>query len=397
MIRLEQPDLKIIEHLVQQKPNGISFAQGAARIGGVDARIKERVREILLTDHADYYSHSLGLGQLRQALIEYVQALHTVVVPLEQIAVTHGSIGGISALCQMLLEHGDEVLLPEPTYPAYFNAIGLAKGIVRTVPGYSIQQQGATFTWQLDFDRIVHAITPATKLIIIAQPSNPAGVCLTQEQLHALVLICQERGIYLLVDEAYDNYFFDAPAVSATAYAVKYDRVIRVGTFSKTFGMSGWRIGFMVAAPAIITQLAAVHDGSIVCPSVPGQIAAMAALEYADVTALYSQYVRQGRDLAMELLAPLQQYAGWRIALPAAGFFFFIQTPYEDTTQLVHTMLKDIGVGLVPGRNFGPSGHSCIRLCFARLHATLQEGCTRMVNYYGQAVIQESSVSNIIS
>lgn len=382
MIRLDQPDLKTIEHIAQQNPHTISFAQGALRIGGVDACIKEAVRAVALTDRADYYSHSLGIAPLRQAIATYLATLHAVSLPAEQIAITHGSIGGIAALCLLLLDHGDEVLLPEPTYPAYFNSIALAKAVARTVPAYELVATTDSYAWRIDLDLIVRSITPRTKMLVIAQPSNPAGVCLTREQLATLVTVCSEREIYLVVDEAYDNYFFDAPVVSATAYAVTNPFVIRVGTFSKTFGMSGWRVGFIVAAAELLQHLAAVHDGMIACPSVIGQYAAIAALDHQEVAARYTGYVRQSRDMALTLLAPIVAAGHIQMASPAAGFFLFIKTKHEDTTALTQDILTKAAVALVPGRNFGPTGRPFMRLCFARLQEAVQQGCLRLVQYY---------------
>lgn len=382
MIRLDQPALKTIEYQIQQQPGGISFAQGALRIGGVDAAIKNRIAELMQTDAADYYCHSLGILQLRASLAIHLQASHGVALTADNVAVTHGSIGGIAALCLMLLNHRDQVLVPTPTYPAYFNAIAIAKAEAVTVDAYAFMQDQGAARWQFDVEKVIAAITPMTKMIILTHPGNPTGVCLTQAQVEAIAVICQERGIYLLVDEAYDNYFFDVLAWSSTRYVPHNPFLIRLGTFSKSFGMSGWRVGYVVAQPDLIQNLAAIHDGMLACPTVVSQYAALQALQTEGLMSLYSSYVRESRSIALKTLQPLFGNEAVVIAQPEAGFFIFIKTDQADTNALVHDIIKKQGVAVVPGKGFGPNSASFMRLCFARTHDTVAVGCSRIVDYF---------------
>ncbi len=374
MLLLNQPDLKKIENQAQTMTGVISLAQGALRIGGVSQIIKDFVSDVLKTDKADYYSYSLGMNSLREKIAQHLSTVHARNLAAENIVVTHGAINGIAALCLMLLNSEDEVLIPQPTYPPYFNAVALAKGKVKLVPAYHFSPQG----WTFDLDMVKASVTSKTKMIIIAHPSNPCGVCLTAQELVELSQWCQENKIYCLVDEAYDNYFFDVPAVSSTPLVIEHDYVIRIGSFSKTFGMSGWRLGYVVAPKHIVRHMAGVQDGLIVCPSVVAQYAALSALNNILRAADYTAIIQANRDLAFSLLSPLIEEGYFSCALPAAGFFLFLKTMATDTTFSAQKILETSGVALVPGKDFGPSGKSFMRLCFARDAQTLKDAITRL-------------------
>lgn len=379
---MDQPDLKIMEYLAQQDSDCISFAQGALRIGGVSQEIKDYVASILQTDKADYYSHSLGLSALRERLATFLSARHSTHISFDNIFISHGSINGIAALCLLLLDEGDEVLLPEPTYPPYLNATMLAKGVAKFIPAHHLEIVNGKTRWVLDQTIVKSSVTPKTKMMIIAQPSNPCGVCLDEQELQELASWCEEKKIYLIVDEAYDNYFFDGKPVSSTPLVPHSQYLIRAGSFSKTFGMSGWRIGYIVAPQHIIAHMGAVQDGIVVCPSVIGQYAALYALEHPEISTHYTHYVLENRNIAIEALSALQSKEIFDFAIPPAGFFIFLKTKDHDTTELAYTLLHEAKVSLVPGRGFGPSGKNYLRLCYARPKQLLEKGLDRLLTYY---------------
>lgn len=393
MIHLNQPALKTIEHLIQQIPGGISFAQGALRVGGVDKSIREYVQTVLSTDKADYYCHSLGIAVLRQKLADTLSAKFNTTVAFENVAVTHGSINGIAALCLLLLDHGDEVLLPEPTYPSFVNAISVAKAKVTFVRAYEhVHAADGSSEWVFDLEKLKAARTARTKMVIIAHPSNPCGVCLTPEEMNGLAQWCEEENIYCIFDEAYENYFFDTPTTSSTPLIAPSKFVIRTGSFSKTYGMSGWRVGYVVAPRDIITHMAAVQDGVIVCPSVVGQYAASYALDHPEIADNYTQYIRNNRDMAHNMLKPLIDTGVIRCAKPEAGFFLFLQTTEQDAGPIVQNLITHAQVALVPGADFGPSSKNCMRLCYARDTELLKQGLTRCVDYLQKTYSKAESI-----
>lgn len=383
MIRLDQPEYKRIEFIAQSGPDYVSFSQGALRTGGVPQAIREYAREILTTDAADYYTHPLGIALLREKIAHKLSLHYNIQVNKEHISVTHGSINAISSLCLALLNIGDEVLIPEPTYPAYVNIVKIAKAQPVFVQAFveGMQQDGQK-KWKFDVDRVKKATTVHTKMIIIPNPANPCGVCLTNSELLELKQWSEQHGIYLIFDEVYDNYIFDGAFASGTALAVESELVFRIGSFSKDFAMSGWRIGFIVAQPSILPALMAVQDGLICCPNAIGQYAAAYALDHYHLMKPQIEQISRNRLLTVELLEPLVRAGILSFIKPDAGFFYFLKTEQEDTTQLVNDILDKAHVALVPGKDFGPSGKSYIRLCYARNEGLIHKGIERLINYF---------------
>ncbi|HZW60797.1 MAG TPA: pyridoxal phosphate-dependent aminotransferase, partial [Candidatus Babeliales bacterium] len=236
-------------------------------------------------------------------------------------------------------------------------------------------------TWFFDKSMLEAAVTPRTKMLIIAHPSNPCGVSLTQHELNELSNWCEQKGIYCIIDEAYDNYFFDTEPTSSTALISQGKFTIRTGSFSKMFGMSGWRVGFVVAPEHVINHIAGVQDGLIVCPTVISQYAALYALQHTEIAKAYTTYMHRNRDIANELLQPLMDEGIISFAKPSAGFFMFLQTQEQDTTQLAYNLLNQAQVAIVPGRNFGPSGKPFLRLCYARRQEQVIQGIERLVTF----------------
>lgn len=382
MIMLDQPEYKRIEFIAQNGADYISFSQGALRLGGVPQAIKDYARTILTTDAADYYTHVLGIRPLREKLAEKLSQRHSTQLSIDNIMVTHGSINGISALCLALLAADDEVLLPEPTYPAYFNIIKVAKAKPVFVSAFVQDTKNGISRWKCALEKIKQATTNRTKMIIIPNPSNPCGVCLTHDELRELKHWCEQQGIYLILDEVYDNYVFEGSFFSGTSLVPESDLIFRTGSFSKDFAMSGWRIGFVVAPAAVLHTMMALQDGLICCPSGIGQYAALHALDNRQLMQPQIEQIYQNRLLAMTLLQPLVDKGIFSYAKPDAGFFLFLKTLESDTTSLVADILTRAKVALVPGKDFGPSGSSYIRLCYARRPELIIEGIKRLEAYF---------------
>lgn len=383
MIHLDQPEYKKIEFIAQAGTNYISFSQGALRTGGVPPDIKEHARTILLTDRADYYCHALGIRPLREKLATTLSQRHNSNISIENIMVSHGSVNGISAVCLMLLHVGDEVLLPEPTYPTYFNIVKLAKATPKYTNAYLETTVNGVSRWALDLEGIKRATTDKTRMIIIANPSNPCGVCLTLDELMQLKQWCELRGIYLIIDEVYDNYIFSETTFnSATRLVPDSELIIRTGSFSKDFAMSGWRVGFVVAPPSLIRNLMGAQDGLICCPSVIGQYAALYALDHKELMIPQIQQVHSNHARTCQLLEPLVEAELISYVKPDAGFFMFLRTNEPDSMPLVTTILNQSQVALVPGKDFGPSGYPYIRLCFARPPQVIDEGFERIYKFF---------------
>ena len=380
MLKLDLPKYKTIESISNSSKEYISFSQGTVKISGTPALIKKHIQEKLESDSLDYYQYVGGILSLRTKIAEKLSINHSVVIKPEQVIISHGSIGGITAICLTLLQEGDEVLVPSPFYPSYRNIVLFSKATPVYVEGY-IRENNA---WRFDFERIKHSATSKTKMLILSNPSNPTGVCLSRREILEIKQWCEQNGIYLVSDEVYDNYIYEGDFNSFTPYVCSSDFVLRTGSFSKDFAMSGWRVGYVVAPETLVSRLIAVQDGTLCCPSVIGQHAALFALEHEYLIAEQTNAVRRNRDIAWQLLQPLVEKGIFSFYKPQAGIFLFINTTCEDTEELVMDILHKSKVALVPGKDFGASkqARSSIRLCFARQEAVLIEGIQRLLNYF---------------
>ncbi|MCK4499033.1 pyridoxal phosphate-dependent aminotransferase [Candidatus Babeliales bacterium] len=374
-------EIKKIESIARQQKDGISLAQAALRVGGVHEAVREHAREVLLTDKADYYGDSQGLRSLRWDLTQYFKKRYGAQVSLQQVMVSHGAIGAFAALCAGILKPGDEVVLPEPTYPAYKNTVSAVGGRAIFVPAY-VSDNGEP--WQLDIDRIHKTITSKTKLLVLANPSNPLGAVLKIEELEKLAHLAEKYGFYLVIDEAYEDHVFTGKFDSAVGLAARFEHVVRLGSFSKNFAMSGWRVGSMVASQKLIDYLVPFQDAFFSCPNQLVQFAASYALSRPDLIKEARDKVQDGYRIAMADLAPLVENGMIaNMVNPSAAFFAFFKVPdCQNTIDLVYDMLHAVRVAVVPGIDFGPSFGNYIRLCYARNPEYLRDGIGRLKNYF---------------
>ncbi len=386
MLSLTIPAIKKIEQVAQNRKGCISFSQGALRLGGVHPDIKEYARQISLSDKADYYQDSLGIMPLRKKIAETLNEADDIHLGVEQIAITHGSMGALSSLCLAILKAGDEVLLPEPTYPVYTHVVTIAKGKPIFVPAWHLGLEGKnTLEWKFNVNAIEKAITQNTKMIIISHPSNPTGSYLSKLELVELARLCESKGIYLVVDEIYDDFIFEGTFYSSSSLAAESDRVVRVGSFSKNFAMSGWRTGYLIGSKQLVSVIGAVQIGTINCPTIISQYAALFGLEHKEeIVGPYYKQLDHNRNIMCDFFDALQKQGEIVYAKPTSGFYLFFKTNHQDSTSFVLDILDKANVALVPGADFGNSCHAYVRLCFARDFTLVAEGICRLQDYFMQ-------------
>lgn len=381
MLQLTMPRYKSIETIAKSRSDYVSFSQGTVKIDGTPQVIKEHVRDLLYNDVADYYQHVGGIYPLREQIAADLSLKFGRVFTPEHVLVTHGSIGGITNACLALLENGDQVILPVPGYPSYCNIIKFSKAEPVFVQGFFREEDH----WRFDVNAIIQSVTSRTKMVILSNPANPCGVCLEEKDILILKNFCENAGIYLVFDEVYDHFIYDGKYCSGTPYTLESDFVIRTGSFSKDYAMSGWRVGYLVASPSLILNFTSVQDGTLCCPSVIGQYAALFALRHKELVADQVNTVKNNLELICQLLEPLVENEIFSYVKPQAGIFLFIKTPVIDSENLVMDILEEEKVALVPGKDFGdcPDALSHIRLCFARKESVIREGVERLLRYYG--------------
>jgi aspartate/methionine/tyrosine aminotransferase len=324
-----------------------------------------------------FYSHNLGLPELRAAIARYVSALHPGLGP-ERIAVTSSGVSALMVATQLLAGAGDEVVAVTPVWPNLTAQPAILGAAVRRVA----LRPGPDGAWRLDLDALIAAVTPRTRMLLVNAPNNPTGWTLTRDEQQALLDHCRRTGTWIVADEVYERIWFGAGpcAPSFLDLATPDDRLIVVHSFSKSFLMTGWRLGWMVLPAGAAETAGKLLEFNSSCSPVFVQRGALAALDLADdfVPSLVER-LQACRD---RLVDGLQRLPGVRVARPDGGLYAFFRLPGEDDSlALAKRLVTDHGLGLAPGVAFGPEGEGWLRWCFASQDpARLDQGLARLAS-----------------
>ena len=327
-----------------------------------------------------FYSHNLGLPELRQALADYTSRLHApAAIGPDRIAVTSGGVNALMLAMQMLIDAGDEVLAVTPVWPN-LTAQPLILGARLRCLALKPQADGA---WTLDLPALLAAITPTTRLLVINSPNNPTGWTLSKAEQQAIVARCRETGTWILADEVYERLYYRGDTTNGAAPSFldvsgPDDRLVVVQSFSKAFLMTGWRLGYLVM-PATMTQpLGKLIEFNTSCAPVFVQRAAAVALAQTDtITPRIVAHLRQCRDTLVPLL---QALPGVTTSAAPGGMYAFLRVNgFDDSLQLAKRLVLEAGVGLAPGAAFAPEAEGWLRWCFASKDlARLEQGVQRL-------------------
>jgi aspartate/methionine/tyrosine aminotransferase len=322
-----------------------------------------------------FYAHNLGLAELREALAAYTATLHPA-VGVDRIAVTSSGVSALMLATQLLAGAGDEVAAVVPVWPNLTAQPAILGAKVVRVP--LVVRGGA---WTLDLDRLLSAVTPATRVLLVNAPNNPTGWTLTRAEQEAILDHCRRTGTWIVADEVYERLWFEggAAAPSFLDLASDDDRLLVVHSFSKSFLMTGWRLGWMVLPRGYLDAIGKLIEFNTSCAPVFVQRAGLAALADAgfEVPALV-QRLKACRD---RLLDGLQRLPGLEVAPPRGGMYAFFRVPgaSDDSLSFAKRLVTDHGLGLAPGVAFGDEAEGWLRWCFAsRDPARLDAGLTRL-------------------
>ncbi len=322
-----------------------------------------------------FYSHNLGLPALREGLSAYTSALHRP-VDVDRIAVTSAGVTALMIAMQMLAGAGDEVVVVVPVWPNLTAQPAILGANVKRV-ALAPDADGA---WALDLQALLEAVTPATRVLLVNAPNNPTGWTLTRVEQQALLDHCRKTGTWIVADEVYERVWFGAEkaAPSFLDIAEPADRLVVAQSFSKTFLMTGWRLGWLVLPPGHLDAVGKLIEFNSSCAPVFIQRGALAALALeADFVPGLVDRLRDGRDL---LVRGLQELPGVRVAVPQGGMYAFFQvTGQRDSLSHAKHLVAAHGLGLAPGVAFGPEAEGWLRWCFAtRDPARLTAGLARL-------------------
>ncbi|HEX2163886.1 MAG TPA: pyridoxal phosphate-dependent aminotransferase [Thermoanaerobaculia bacterium] len=322
------------------------------------------------------YTPALGIPRLREALAARYARDHGAPWTAGDVAVTVGAKAALFELALALFDDGDEVVLPSPSWVSFPEQVRFAGA--RPVPVPTSAADG----FRLHAEPLVEAIGPRTRAVLINSPCNPTGGIVGADDLARLAAACAERGVLLVADETYERFCYE-PEGHASVAALARDlpeTVVLVGSFSKTYAMTGWRLGYLFAPPPVLRAVADVQSHATSNPTSFAMVGALAALEGAEpeVAAMIEEY-RARREL---LIPRLNALPGVSCRPPSGAFYAFPEVSacfrprLEDSMAMADYLLEKAGVAVVPGAAFGAEGH--IRLSFACSRADLARGVDRM-------------------
>ncbi|MFN8642588.1 MAG: aminotransferase class I/II-fold pyridoxal phosphate-dependent enzyme [Candidatus Binatia bacterium] len=356
--------IKDVELQASRLPGVVSLAQGIPSFDTPEP-IKRFAAERMAEGACARYSVSPGLPALREAIAESLAGDGMAYDPDREILVTVGSIEAIAATLLAHVDEGDEVLVVSPTYASYLPAIRLAGGVPRWVP----LDEDAHF--DLDPDAIAAAVSRRTRALLLCNPNNPTGTVFSREQTLRMLRVAAEHDLLVITDEVYKDFVYgEAGIFSAAMEPAARERVIRVCSFSKAYGMTGWRVGFLHGPAERVTDILTVHDALVTCAPVVSQYAALAALEQGDAfIAEFAAEFRRRRDHVVERLDALSHVFDYQ--KPNASYFAFPRVkdtvPFaRDSRRLAADLLQQARVALVPGWRFGPARRTCASASHAR-------------------------------
>jgi len=309
-----------------------------------------------------FYSHNLGLPELRQAVAHYMSQRHGP-VELDRLAITSGGVNALMLATQALVDAGDEVVAVTPVWPNLTAQAAIMGARLCCVP-----LQAHNGQWQLDIEALLVAVTAKTKLLIVNAPNNPTGWTLTRQEQQRILDHCRRTGTWILADEVYERLYFDASAngcaPSFLDLAVADDRLVVVHSFSKSFLMTGWRLGWLVMPPSMTAQMGKLIEFNTSCVSVFTQRAGIAALENTEsITPAVVAHLKLCRDTLIPLL---QSIPGLEVSAARGGMYaFFKLAGHRDSLQTAKRLVAEAGLGLAPGEAFAPEAKGWLRWCFA--------------------------------
>ena len=325
-----------------------------------------------------FYTHNLGIPKLREALAQYVSRLHRR-TSAEEIAVTSAGVSALMLGSQLLVEPGDRVVEVVPLWPNLVEIPKILGARVETV-ALRFSAQG----WKLDLQELLDKLTAKTKALYLNSPNNPTGWTASREEQRAILEHCRRHGIWIFADDAYERLYYGKEgggsggvAPSFLAICEAEDRLISTNTFSKSWLMTGWRLGWMVVPRGLSADLGKLIEYNTSCAPVFAQRAGLAAVRDGEpVVARTLERFRKARDF---LIKNLGELPGVEVARPdGAMYAFFRIRGMADSLAFCKRLVREQGLGLAPGAAFGPEGEGYVRWCFAADEERLAEGIKRL-------------------
>jgi aspartate aminotransferase len=325
-----------------------------------------------------FYSENLGRLYLRQAISTYLTGLHQRSIGIDRIAVTASGNSALMLASQLLVKPGDRIVTVTPLWP---NAVEIPKIVSGRVTCVSLEVRGGR--WTLPMDKLSAALTPGTRMLVLNSPNNPTGWTIDRAEQLAILEHCRRHGIWILADDVYERLVYTEGARSAPSFLTlteQEDRLIVINSFSKAWCMTGWRLGWMVVPRALLAELAVLLEYNVSCVSEFSQRAGTIAMQQGEpyVTQLRSDLARTKATLS----TALRELPRLEVPEAEGAMYLFLRVAgEEDSVRLAKRLIDEVGLGLAPGRAFGPEGEGWLRWCYAAERKKIASGIERLARF----------------
>lgn len=359
--------------VVAEMPDAISLG-----VGEPDFDTPWHIREAgiySLEQGRTFYTSNSGLMELRQEVSSFYSRRHGIVYdPKTEVFITVGGSEAIDMSIRAMCDPGDEVIVPEPCYVSYVPCVQLAGAVPVTIP---LKEENE---FRLTAGELLDAITPKTKILMLAFPNNPTGAIMEKKDLEEIARICIEKDIFVISDEIYSELTYANEHVTIASFPGMRERTIVINGFSKAYAMTGWRLGFVVGPDNIIPQILKLHQYAIMCAPTTSQYAGVEALRNGDddISKMRESYNQRRRYLLKEL-----NDMGLKCFEPLGAFYVFpsIQSTGMTSEEFANKLLAEEKLAVVPGTAFGDCGEGFIRISYAYSLEELKEAIGRIRNF----------------
>jgi aspartate aminotransferase len=325
-----------------------------------------------------FYSENLGRPYLRQAISTYLTDLHGQAIDTERVAVTASGNAALMLASQLLVEPGDRVVAVTPLWP---NAVEIPKVVGGQVTCVSLEVREGQ--WALPLEKLLKALAPGTRMLVLNSPNNPTGWTIQRPEQQAILDHCRRHGIWIIADDVYERLIYADGVRSAPSFLTltdDQDRLIVVNSFSKAWTMTGWRVGWMVVPPAILADLASLLEYNVSCVPEFSQRAGAIALQQGEPYVL--QLRAQLAHTKKRLIAALRQLPRLEVPEADGAMYLFLRVAGQtDSLHLAERLIDEVGLGLAPGRAFGPEGEGWLRWCYAAEWTKVESGIERLARF----------------
>lgn len=379
---LRQSDIRAVTALVN-KHNGINLGQGICDLPTPDVIQRGAIEAISAS--RSVYSPYAGIAEVRELLMTKFKLHNNInIESVSQVMATSGSTGGFVAATFALLNPGDEVLLFEPFYGYHNNLLVLAGAVLKPV-AMNLP------TWEIPWDELERQVSARTKMVVVNTPNNPCGKVWTKAELEQLVAFATRHDLWIVTDEVYEYMVYDGRKhISLASLPGAFERTVTLTSFSKTFNMTGWRLGAACGPAPVMERMGLIADLVYICAPTPLQYGLLEGLKVGES---YYEDLKRSYEKKRDYFCTALETCGFSLAKPEGAYYAFASFEkiankmevFGNGTDAVRSMIVHAGVAAVPGASFfsdPENGRYYLRFCFAKEWEVLREACNKMIGYF---------------